>query len=56
MSKSKVPISQLTKEEFNEAYEDALSRNQHRPLSRDLVLWIALTHGQITQEKYNELI
>lgn len=55
---TKTPIQQLTKEQFNTVY-DSISKkyeNTSKHLPREQVLWVAMTFGQITPEKYNELI
>ena len=58
MEVSKTPIQQLTKEQFDEAYKLTVEKYQTRNiyLDRNTVLSLALQTGQITQEKFNELI
>ena len=55
---TKTPIQQLTKEQFNTVYDTVSKKYEGSTkwLAREQVLWIAMTFGQITPEKYNELI
>lgn len=52
---NKLPISTLTKEQFNSAYELSISKYGNK-LSKEQVLSLALQFQQITIEKFNELI
>ncbi len=58
MEISKTPIQQLTKEQFDEAYKLAIEKYNSKGiyLDRNTVLSLALQFGQITHEKFNELI
>jgi len=54
---TKTPLKDLTKEQFDTVYQTMSERYEgsSKWLAREQVLWIAMTFGQITPEKYNEL-
>jgi hypothetical protein len=58
MDLTKTPMNQLNKQQFDEVYNtvEIKYKNTSKWMERDTVLFAALTTGQITQEKYNELI
>jgi predicted RNA-binding protein associated with RNAse of E/G family len=58
MELAKTPIKDLTKEQFEEAYKLTVEKYKTRNiyLDRNTVLSLALQTGQITQEKFNELL
>jgi len=54
MAKITIPLSQLSKREFDEAYGEVYGVRKHlgkSVLSKDIIIYIALQLGQITQEK-----
>jgi hypothetical protein len=50
------PLQSLTKEEFDEAYEELINKYPNKSFNKNLIIQTALFYKQITEQKVEELL